>query len=427
MKHAFLIAAASSGSGKTTLTFGLLRALQARGLKVQPFKCGPDFIDPQYHAIACGTPSVNLDTWMNGSDSVRRVFAHFSSQCDVSVCEGVMGLYDGADRMKGSCAEVAELLHLPVILVLDARSMAYSAAPLLYGYRHFREETNIAGVIFNKVGSERHYDMLRQAAEAVGMPCLGYLPRSRDMYSPSRHLGLDLSERGRIDDLASEVAGQIVEHVDLDALLRIAEVGESLPPSAGIFLHEGESCTGDSSAAKPSAGTIYVARDDAFSFIYHETVCRLSTLGRVRFFSPLANEAVGEDAAAVYIPGGYPEFFLPQLAASTVTMQSLRQSKAPIVAECGGMMYLSQGIDEHGMTGLLPFSTTMRDARLHLGYRTFQLGEVELRGHEFHYSDYCQPTPPSPVYHEGRLWASYIHFSPSSLQRIVAHMMGRGE
>lgn len=206
MKNAFLIAAASSGSGKTTLTIGLLRALKNMGMKVQPFKCGPDYIDPQYHQIACGEDSVNLDTWMAGPEHVKEIFERYSTQTDLCIVEGVMGLYDGADGMKGSSAEVAELLDIPVVLVLNCKSMAHSVAPLLKGYLTYRPQTKIAGVILNNVGSSRHEEMLLQAAQEVGMPVLGVLHRMKELYAPSRHLGLDLSERERISDLAQRVA-----------------------------------------------------------------------------------------------------------------------------------------------------------------------------------------------------------------------------
>lgn len=206
MKNAILIAAASSGSGKTTLTIGLLRALRDKGLRVQPFKCGPDYIDPQYHQIACGEDSVNLDIWMAGREHVRELFDNYASRADISIVEGVMGLYDGADGMEGSSADVAELLDIPVVLVINARSMAHSIAPLLKGYLTYRPATHIAGVILNNVGSSRHEEMLRKAAAEVGMPVLGVLPRMKELYAPSRHLGLDLSERERISQLAQQVA-----------------------------------------------------------------------------------------------------------------------------------------------------------------------------------------------------------------------------
>ncbi len=206
MKHAFLIAGISSGSGKTTVTIGLLRALKNKGLHVQPFKCGPDYIDTQYHQIACGESSVNLDTWMSGKEHVKELFEHYSTDADISIVEGVMGLYDGAEGMRGSSAEVAELLGIPVVLVVNCKSMAHSLAPLLYGYLHYRSETHIAGVILNNVGSTRHEEMLVRACTEVGMPVLGIMPRVKGLYAPSRHLGLDISEQQRISELAQLAA-----------------------------------------------------------------------------------------------------------------------------------------------------------------------------------------------------------------------------
>ena len=181
MKKAFLIAAASSGSGKTTLTIGLLRALRNKGYKVQHFKCGPDYIDPLYHRIACDRDSVNLDTWMQSEQDVKQVFQRYSQDADICIVEGVMGLYDGADGIRGSSAEVAELLGIPVVLVINARSMAHSIAPILKGYLTYRPATQIAGVIFNNVGSPRHEQMLRRAAEEVGMPVIGAVPRMKEL------------------------------------------------------------------------------------------------------------------------------------------------------------------------------------------------------------------------------------------------------
>ena len=206
MKTAFLIAAASSGSGKTTLTIGLLRALHNKGYNVQPFKCGPDYIDPLYHRIACDRDSVNLDTWLQSEQNVQKAFQHYSQDADICIVEGVMGLYDGADGIKGSSAEVAEILGIPVILVINARSMAHSIAPILKGYLTYRPATRIAGVIFNNVGSSRHEKILRQAAAEVGMPVIGAIPRMKELYAPSRHLGLDISETEKISQLAEKVA-----------------------------------------------------------------------------------------------------------------------------------------------------------------------------------------------------------------------------
>jgi cobyrinic acid a,c-diamide synthase len=394
MKTAFLIAAASSGSGKTTITIGLLRALRNKGYKVQPFKCGPDYIDPLYHRIACGRDSVNLDTWMQSEQDVKLAFQRYSQDADICIVEGVMGLYDGADGIRGSSAEVAELLGIPVVLIINARSMAHSIAPILKGYLTYRPATQIAGVIFNNVGSSRHEQMLRRAAEEVGMPVIGAIPRMKELYSPSRHLGLDISETERINQLAEKVA-EIIQNSQFtihNSQLPLRSRFQLAPPSA-FFNPQSSLFT----PAPAKAGRIFIARDAAFNFLYRQTIDYLRERGEIHFFSPLANETVPQDADLIFLPGGYPEFFLPQLSESHATMESLRQTRARIWAECGGMMYLSKGIDDTDMTGLLPFRTTMQNARLHLGYRTMKIDGKEFRGHEFHYSNIMGTPPPSDV------------------------------
>ena len=213
-----LIGAATSGSGKTTFTMGLLRALTRRGLKVQPFKCGPDYIDTQFHTIASGNQSVNLDTWMASPEHVREVYAHYSEGADAAVIEGVMGLFDGYDRMKGSSAEIAALLDVPVVLVMNARSSAYTVAALLHGMKTFRADVKIAGVVFNQVASESHYAFLKDAAADAGVECLGWIPRTEGIEVPSRHLGLTIGMEQEIDKLADLTADLIEEHINLDLL-----------------------------------------------------------------------------------------------------------------------------------------------------------------------------------------------------------------
>ena len=213
-----LIGAATSGSGKTTFTMGLLRALTRRGLKVQPFKCGPDYIDTQFHTIASGNQSVNLDTWMASPEHVREVYAHYSEGADAAVIEGVMGLFDGYDRMRGSSAEIAALLDVPVLLVVNARSSAYTVAALLHGMKTFRADVKIAGVVFNQVASESHYAFLKDAAADAGVECLGWIPRTEGIEVPSRHLGLTIGMEQEIDKLADLTADLIEEYINLDLL-----------------------------------------------------------------------------------------------------------------------------------------------------------------------------------------------------------------
>lgn len=210
-----LIGAATSGSGKTTFTMGLLRALSRRGLRVQPFKCGPDYIDTQFHSIAAGRESVNLDTWMASPEHVREVYAHYCDGADVAVIEGVMGLFDGYDRMRGSSAEIAALLDVPVVLVVNARSTAYSVAALLHGMKTFRSDVRIAGVVFNQVASESHYSFLKDAAADAGVECLGWFPRADGIEVPSRHLGLTIGLEQEINALADKAADLIEQNVQL--------------------------------------------------------------------------------------------------------------------------------------------------------------------------------------------------------------------
>ena len=209
----FLIGAATSNSGKTTFTMGLLRALRDKGLKVQPYKCGPDYIDTMFHEIASGRESVNLDTYMASDEHVKEVFQRYGEDADVRIVEGVMGLFDGYDKSKGSSAEIAMLLDIPVILVVNAKSVAYSVAPLIYGFKHFNPKLKIAGVVFNMVASENHFAFLKQACEDAGVPCLGYMLRNRDLIIPGRHLGLTIEAREETEELISLAAKEVEEHV----------------------------------------------------------------------------------------------------------------------------------------------------------------------------------------------------------------------
>ena len=375
-----LVAAASSGSGKTTFPLGLLRALNRRGLTVQGFKCGPDYIDPKFHRLACGRESVNLDLFMMSPEHVQAVYARHSAGSDAAVLEGVMGLYDGYVRDQGSSAEVAATLGLPTILLIDARSSAFSVGAILYGMKHFRPTSEVVGVVFNRVASESHYRFLREAAEEAGVVPLGYLPKTQLLEVPSRHLGLSLEELSTLDALPETVADLIEQHVQLDRLLELIQRPRPvLREEAPLSAVEGMK--------------VAVARDQAFNFIYAENLRRLSQLGELVYFSPLANEAVPA-SDLVYLPGGYPEFYLDQLATADQTRLTLRdhvQRGGKILAECGGMMYLCRELrDEQGqaypMAGILELEATMEQMRLRLGYRKLLLGGQEWRGHEFHYS-----------------------------------------
>ena len=374
-----------SGSGKTTFTMGILRALQRQGLQVQPFKCGPDYIDTRFHAVAAGRESVNLDTWLSSESHVRDLYARYGGDAGACVVEGVMGLFDGFDRMQGSSAAIARLLDIPVVLVVGARSMAYTVAAQLHGMKSFLPGLRIAGVVFNQVSSENHFRFLREACDDAGLRCFGWLPKAPGLEVPSRHLGLTLAARQDMETWIDRAADLVSANIDIAGLLE----------AVNSLVHEPAERPVERSGSLRTA----VARDAAFNFTYRENIARLSLLGSVTFFSPLAGDPLPE-ADLVYLPGGYPELFAAELSSRSGLMAQIRdfaESGGRILAECGGMIYLSRAIEgvEGGpfpMCGVLPFAATMAGARLHLGYRRIvDAAGREWRGHEFHYSDVTSP------------------------------------
>ena len=333
-KPFIMIGAASSGSGKTTFTLGLLRLLRNRGMKVQPFKCGPDYIDTKHHAMAAGEESVNLDTYMASAAHVRELYARYGTASDVCVTEGVMGLFDGYDGMKGSSAEIAELIGIPVVLVLNAKSTAYTVAPVLYGFKHFYPGIRVVGVVFNFVASVAHYAYLQQACADAGVEALGYIPKDESIVIPSRHLGLSIDETFCFDTFADRVAEVIDKTVNVDRLLELCTVEFSGEQTQDVV------CFGNRKIA--------IARDEAFNFMYRENVESLKRAGEVVFFSPLRDKSLPE-ADMVYFPGGYPELHLAELAANEGMRQSVRkycENGGRVLAECGGMMYLCDTITD---------------------------------------------------------------------------------
>lgn len=441
----FLIAAPTSGSGKTTVSRGLMALFVKKGLKVQPFKCGPDYIDTKYHEVVCGRPSINLDTFMASQEHVSSLYARYSADADVAVVEGMMGMYDGYDRDRGSSAEVARLLGIPVVLVVDAKSAAYSMAPLLSGFINFRPDIRIAGVIFNRVGSPHHYRMLQEVCEDLNVTCLGYLPKQKELEQESRHLGLDFSRSKETEGL-DMLAGLLEEHVDWELLL--STTGRPLPTAA---VEE------KPVLSEPGKLHISVARnEESFSFLYAEHLDILRRMGTVTFFNPEQDRAVPQETDLLYLPGGYPENRLEELAGARLARESIRsyiEAGGRTLAECGGMIYLSQSVLSDGdtdggsagscvgnigneMVGVLPFSITNERKRrkLTLGYRQFDYNGWRLKGHEFHYTQFAVPEtdgkeggacslPPSiaqvynakggkvttPVFRYKNLIASYTH------------------
>lgn len=387
-KPQFLLAAPYSGSGKTTVARGLMALFTERGMAVQPFKCGPDYIDTKMHGDVCGRPSVNLDTFMASQAHVRELYLRYSSDADVCVVEGMMGLFDGYHRDNGSSAEVAKVLQLPVVLVVDARSAAYSMKPLLYGFLHFDKQICIAGIIFNKVGSEKHYAILKEVCNELGVESFGYIPKNPSLEQDSRYLGLDFSRKTEISPLVS----LLDEHIDWQRLLTATHCN----------CHE---LPAEHPAPSRTQGTIAVARNaESFSFFYQEHLDKLQTMGEVVFFDPEKDESIPADTTLLYLPGGYPEKHAEILAhaeKAKTAICSYAEKGGRVLAECGGMIYLCRSLitdeETYDMVGVLPYHITARktDRKLSLGYRQAEYRELPLRGHEFHYTRFADPQPPS--------------------------------
>ena len=385
------------------------------GYRVQPFKCGPDYIDTKFHTAVCGRPSVNLDTFMISPAHVRALFAHYGTDADICIVEGMMGLYDGYDRELGSSYDIARVLDIPVILVVDAKSAAYSMAALLSGFIHFRGDVRIAGIIFNKVGSQRHFNMLREVCDELHVKCLGYLPKSPDLELNSRYLGLDFSQLPESDLLTA----LLEENIDLPSL-----------KSLTTTLHdEVKSQTRNCEFRHLETKTLIARNHESFSFIYQET---LDQFGDVIFFDPEKDVPTFDGIDLLYLPGGYPEKHLEALVANQACLHAIKkfaEDGGRIVAECGGMMYLCQAIitddGSYPMCGVLPYSITARkaDRKLSLGYRQFTLDGKTYRGHEFHYTQFIGDTPesitqiynakgepvPTPIFRYHNVLASYTH------------------
>jgi cobyrinic acid a,c-diamide synthase len=392
-----IIAAPRSGAGKTTVTLGLMRALRRRGRVVQPFKCGPDYIDPGFHEIAAGRPSFNLDSWAMGGALIATLATEASTGADICITEGVMGLFDGAAARgrsgSGATADLASLLGWPVLLVLDVTGQTETAAAVASGCARYRDDVDIAGVILNRVASERHFALIAPAFERIKMRVFGAIMRDDRLALPERHLGLvQAQETSAVDarmDTLSEVIGAAI---DLDAIRQAAR-----PAKAASDIR------GEHSRLRPPGQRIALAQDRAFSFMYPHLVRQWRLAGaEIVPFSPLADEAPDATADAVWLPGGYPELHAGILANARIFREGLRkmaQRSIPIHGECGGYMVLGRGLEDadgrrHEMTGLLGLETSFASRKLHLGYRRARLraacalGEKgeEIFGHEFHYA-----------------------------------------
>ncbi|MFD8546955.1 cobyrinate a,c-diamide synthase [Streptomyces sp. NPDC059649] len=440
-----VIAAPSSGAGKTTVATGLMAAFAEAGLVVSPHKVGPDYIDPGYHSLATGRPGRNLDAYLCGPERIAPLFLHGAAGADLAVVEGVMGLFDGASGMGelSSTAQVAKLLRAPVVLVVDASSQSRSVAALVHGFASWDPEVRLAGVILNKVGSDRHEALLREAMESSGVPVLGALRRDGRAGTPSRHLGLVPVAERRAEALASvrELAARVREGCDLTALLALARSVPELPDAAWDPAAEVRA------AASGSRPLIAVAGGAAFTFAYAEHAELLTAAGaEVVPFDPLRDEQLPPGTRGLVIGGGFPEVYAPDLSANAplrAAVAGLAASGAPVSAECAGLLYLSRAIDGMPMCGVLPAEARMTE-RLTLGYReavaltdnALAAAGTRVRGHEFHRTVLEPGAGDGPAWGlthperrvegfvTGGVHASYLHVhwaaEPSLAARLVA-------
>jgi cobyrinic acid a,c-diamide synthase len=477
-----VIAATGSGVGKTSLTLGLARALARRGLVVQTFKVGPDFLDPTYLAMASGRTCYNLDAWMTPPQYVAGLFARATADADLALVEGVMGLFCGAspDGLEGSTAEIALLLDAPVLLAVDAHGAGRSLAATVHGFAHFEPRLRLAGVIANQSGSSGHRQSLAESLRAAGLaPLVGAVPRGALPKLESRHLGLVAAEQSRITPaVIDQLADALEQHVDLDAIIALAGPwsaaacrrfsqgtaegkDNALPEMAGPRVPTTESGGKPPHSKDGPALRLGVARDEAFHFYYPDNLESLAAEGaELVGFSPLTDTALPANLDALYFGGGYPEVHAQRLAANGPMLEAVRALAASgrcVYAECGGLMYLGRSLrttddQTHAMTGVLPIDTWMMSRLCHLGYVEVELRSDGLwgpagwkcRGHEFHYSEITAVEDPpagwQPAYAlwrprtrarrgeglaRGNVLASYVHLHwasrPEAVQSFLAH------
>jgi len=387
--NGFMIAAPASGSGKTTITLGLLRALKRRGVGLAPVKAGPDYIDPAYHAAASGADCFNLDPWAMRPELISALSSRMTEGGKLLVAEGMMGLFDGAMDGRGSSADLAKMLDLPVVLVVDCARQSHSIAALVSGFSQFRKDVLIAGIVLNGVGSARHEMMLREALKPLGIVVLGAVPRDAALVLPQRHLGLvQAGEHADLERFLDHAADVLEQRIDFVALMHIWSAPKRHTAMANV------------PRLKPLGNRIAVARDDAFAFSYTHLFEGWRRRGaEILFFSPLADEAPDENADAIYLPGGYPELFAGKLASATNFQRGMKAAASKGVAiygECGGYMVLGETLVDaegvnHPMLGLLPLETSFAQKKRQLGYRSLTPlsgapWQMPLKAHEFHYA-----------------------------------------
>ncbi|MBT8362944.1 MAG: cobyrinate a,c-diamide synthase [Deltaproteobacteria bacterium] len=442
-KPAFLIAAAKSGGGKTTLTMGIMAALIRRGYDVQPFKCGPDFIDPTLHKLVTGNISYNLDLKMMGNECCKQTFHEKGRTHDVIVIEGVMGLFDGG---VASSAELAKTLDISVVIVIDAQSSAESAVAVLKGFEVFDPSITLAGVIFNKIGSERHRRLIYDAVLTnSSVPVLGFMPRDAQFSIPERHLGLFMGdERPLSNESINQLVAAVEQHLDLETMLK-SKVSLSAPAPKKRVSHP-----------RPRKKKyIAIAKDDAFSFYYPQNIEMLHNNGfEIVPFSPLHDESIPDRVDMIYFGGGYPENFAKQLSENRLMIEQIHSCHVQgihIYGECGGFMYLCNSLidkeqHEYSMVGIFTFRTVMNRRLRSLGYRQVRLQKkcllgpkgVILHGHEFHYSKletellsqssgeiellYKLDNNSQEGYSVGSAIGSYVHLHFGNDSNVITHI-----
>ena len=444
------IAGPYSGVGKTTISVGLMGALKKRGLKVQAFKVGPDYIDPSHHSIMLKRPSRNIDAWMVQPDGIVEIFQRATQDVDIAVIEGVMGLFDGFDESNenGSTAHIAKLLKSPVILVINVHGMAKSVAPIALGYEKYDQDVRLSGFILNKVGGEKHIDWCKKAINSVTkLPVLGALPRNKDIEMQERHLGLiPQREKAHPEPFLDMLINSIEKNVDVDKIIDIAKSAEDLPKLSNMIYPK-------HSYKKNLA--VGVALDESFNFYYQDNLDMLNAYGAdIRFFSTIKDNEIPSDVSGLYIGGGFPEMLPERLGANTSMLKSIKKAaedEMPIYAECGGLMYLTDFITDfenrsHKMVGLLNARTVMTKG-LTLNYTLADviadnpLSKVNdvLKGHEFHYSKILEiPKDVRFAYRmkigigidgkydawlEHKVLASYMHMHFAYQRRLVKNFL----
>ncbi len=448
-----LIAGTKSGCGKTTLSLGLMAALTEGGLNVAPFKAGPDFIDPGLHQVICKRPSYNLDTWLNEPSVVRNTFTEAARGSDIAIIEGVMGLYDSArgDIESGSSAHVAKVVDAPVLLVIDAKSMARSVCALLKGFLEFDRELRFLGAIFNNVSSSRHKRIIEEAIKDIKLSFFGFLPLNKDLKIPSRHLGLHTGlEAKSHPDFLKRLSGFIEENLDVEGLLDAVGAGNKTRAARSESRAKD---TGKYKRFRAKRGPkIAIFYDRAFCFYYQRNIDLLKGLGAtIHLFSPLLEEKLPEDIDGIYIGGGYPELYASELSSKTALkgqIKSLFEKGIPILSECGGFMFLCKGIflekKFYEWTGLFPIRFQMEKRFQALGYRKVVLkkdcvigkkGDAIL-GHEFRYSkphrhennafeafDSRGGKVVTPGFTYKNAFSSYIHFHFDSNREVAKNFL----